>query len=74
MNEGMCVVLFYSTSLAIRGEKIAKGAGIEVKLVPTPRHLSSDCGTALRFKSVDKDAIVKAFKRSRLEYDRISPL
>ncbi len=70
----MHVALFYSTSLAIRAEKIAKDAGIEVKLIPTPRHLSSDCGTALRFKAAGKEAVIKAFKRANLDYDRISPL
>lgn len=43
------VVLFYTTSAAIRGEKLLKGAGLAVKLIPTPRQFSSDCGIALRF-------------------------
>ena len=70
----MYVVLFYSTSLAIRAEKIAKRAGIDVKLIPTPRHLSSDCGTALRFNAEDKDIIIRAFEEANLDYDRISSL
>lgn len=70
----MYVALFYSTSHAIRAEKIAKTAGLEVKLIPTPRHLSSDCGTALRFNARDKDAIISAFERANLDYDRIAPL
>jgi hypothetical protein len=75
MSESeMYVALFYSTSLAIRAEKIAKGAGIDVKLIPTPRHLSSDCGTALRFRADDKDIIIKVFNETKLDYDRISPL
>jgi len=43
------VVLFYTTSAAIRAEKLLKGAGLAVKLIPTPRQFSSDCGIALRF-------------------------
>lgn len=70
----MAVVLFYSTSLALRAEKIAKNAGIKVKLIPTPRHLSSDCGTALRFHNKDKKAIINAFESTNLDYDRISLL
>lgn len=70
----MYVALFYSTSLAIRAEKIAKRAGINVKLIPTPRHLSSDCGTALRFRAEDKDMIVRTFEEAKLDYDKISPL
>lgn len=74
MSNDYCVVLFYSTSLAIRGEKIAKKAGLKVKLIPTPRHLSSDCGTALRFEEKDTDALICAFKDADLDYDRVSPL
>ncbi|MCK4613676.1 MAG: DUF3343 domain-containing protein [Thermoplasmata archaeon] len=73
-NSHFYVALFYSTSLAIRGEKIAKGAEIKVRLIPTPRHLSSDCGIALRFEEKDKDAIIKLFAEAGLDYDQISPL
>jgi len=69
-----CVALFYSTSLAIRAEKIAKNAGLEVKLIPTPRHLSSNCGTALRFHEKDRDMVEKAFDHVELEYDGVFPL
>lgn len=74
MNKNFCVVLFYSTSLAIRAEKVAKNAGIQVKLIPTPRHLSSDCGTALRLKVEDRESIIRAFNVAKIDYDRISPL
>ncbi len=68
------VALLYSTSIAIRAEKICKKAGLKVKLIPTPRHLSSDCGIALRFDEEDKDVVVRSFEEAKLEYDRICPL
>jgi hypothetical protein len=74
MVKNFCVVLFYSTSLAIRAEKVVKSAGIQVKLIPTPRHLSSDCGTALRFKPEDKERIINALNVEKIDYDRISTL
>jgi hypothetical protein len=43
------VVLFHTTSAALRSEKLLKAAGLTVKLIPTPRELSSECGLALRF-------------------------
>jgi hypothetical protein len=43
------VVLFHTTSAALRAEKLALEARCKVKLVPTPREFSSDCGLALRF-------------------------
>lgn len=43
------VVLFYTTSAAMRAEKVLMKAGYAIKLIPTPREFSSDCGIALRF-------------------------
>jgi N-acyl-L-homoserine lactone synthetase len=43
------VVLFYTSSAAIRAERILLKHGWQVKLIPTPREFSSDCGIALRF-------------------------
>jgi hypothetical protein len=43
------VVLFHTTSSAFRAEKLLRDGGLEVKLIPTPREFSSDCGMALRF-------------------------
>lgn len=68
------VALLYSTSLAIRAEKICKKADIRVKLIPTPRHLSSDCGIVLRFEKKDREAVVEALHVSKLDYDQIAPL
>lgn len=48
MSE-LSVVLFHSASHAIRAEKVLKQEGYEIKMIPTPRQLSSDCGMALRF-------------------------
>lgn len=67
------IALVYSTSLAIRAEKVCKMARIKVKLIPTPRHISSDCGIVLRFEEKDRDAVLKVFCDSRIEYDRIVP-
>jgi len=45
------VFLFHTTTSAIRAEKVLKKAGLDVKLVPTPRELSSDCGIALQIEA-----------------------
>jgi hypothetical protein len=45
--------LFDSTSAALRAEKLATAGGVRVKLVPVPRHLSSDCGVCLRLEAAD---------------------
>ena len=43
------VVLFYTNSASIRAEEILRREKLSVKLIPTPRELSSNCGVALRF-------------------------
>ena len=41
------VILVYSPSHALRAEKLLQGATIPCKLIPVPRHLSSDCGVCV---------------------------
>lgn len=49
MGEGaFLVILFKSVHYAIRAEKLIKEAEIPCKLIPVPRHISSDCGVCLR--------------------------
>ncbi|MEW6199859.1 MAG: DUF3343 domain-containing protein [Planctomycetota bacterium] len=68
------VILFHSTSHAIAAERAAKRAGLDVKLVPTPRELSSDCGSALRIAAVDRAACEEALKAAHVPIDRSEPL
>lgn len=68
------VVLFYSTSGAIRAEKLTKEEGLKVKLIPVPRHLSSDCGVCLRFESVDADKVRSILGSAQVEFEDICAL
>jgi hypothetical protein len=68
------VVTFMSTAQAMRAEKISKAAGFEVKLIPTPRHLSADCGNALRCNRKDKQAIADLFKEKVVDYSELVDL
>jgi hypothetical protein len=44
------VVLFGTTSAALRAERVLGKTALRVKLIPVPREYSSDCGIALRFE------------------------
>jgi hypothetical protein len=68
------VVLFYSTSGAIRAEKLTKEARLRVKLIPVPRHLSSDCGVCLRFESADTDEVRSILDGARVEFEEFCAL
>jgi hypothetical protein len=68
------VILVYSTSYAIRAEKILHQAGIASKLIPVPRHLSSNCGVCLRIERADKEAAQKALEAAKMEIEGVHDL
>ncbi|HSR12120.1 MAG TPA: DUF3343 domain-containing protein [Thermodesulfobacteriota bacterium] len=68
------VVLFPSVHFAMRAEKAVKEKGLAVKLIPIPRHLSSDCGVGLRFLWEDKTAIEQILKLAAVPFDSLHPL
>jgi hypothetical protein len=63
------VVLFHTTSSALRAEKILQKEGVIVKLIPTPRELSSDCGIALRFEWDDRERVTSHLIRAGVEHE-----
>ncbi len=73
-SEEYRVVLFYSTSAAIKAESLAKKENLVVKLIPVPRNLSSDCGICLLFRSQDKLVIEDLLNRGKIEYENIYPI
>ncbi len=68
------VVLFHTTSSAIRGEKVAKKAGIECSLIPVPREFSSDCGISLRFDWGDIEEMKDVLNQNNVEISEIREL
>lgn len=65
------VVLVPSTSHAVRAEKILKAAGLECKLIPVPRHLSSDCGVCVRIRQEDREAAVRALETAGVSVEGV---
>ncbi len=65
--SAMGVILFYTTSAAFRAEKALAAQGIAIKLIPTPRTLSSDCGTALQFPWDQRSCVETALAAARVE-------
>ncbi len=72
--EDYGVILTFSTGHSIRAEKILMEAGIETKMIPVPRHLSSDCGVAVRIRQQDREAALKILAREGVSFDRYEPL
>ncbi|MFH1141719.1 MAG: DUF3343 domain-containing protein [Chloroflexota bacterium] len=68
------IVLFHTTSSAMRAEKLLVKAGYPVKLIPTPRQFSSDCGIALRFDWSRHEQVKSVLDLSHVEIDAIHRL
>jgi hypothetical protein len=68
-NNG--IVLFHTSSSAIQAELLLKRAKFFVKLVPTPREYSSDCGIALRFDVSDSKEVQFLLEVAKVEISRI---
>ena len=65
------VVLFHSTAHALRGEKVLQRAGLQIKMIPTPRQISSDCGMALRFERAEREQVAATLQENRVPINGI---
>ncbi len=68
------VILVFSTSHAIHAERVLTRGGFDVKLIPTPRHLSSDCGSAVRIAADAQAKAEQALIDAGVTIDRIERL
>ena len=70
-QDGFSVILVLATSHAMRAEKVLAQADIPCKLIPVPRHLSSDCGVCVRVRRLDRKATVQALKAAQIEMEGV---
>ena len=61
------VALFFTTSAVMQAETLLQRHGIPVRLIPTPRTLSSDCGIAIRFDAGLLDRVQELLQQADLE-------
>lgn len=74
MTVGKGVVLFHSIHTLFQLEKELQRCGLEVEPIPTPRWLSSDCGSALMFSFADVKEVRSAIERMALDVKGIHEL
>jgi hypothetical protein len=72
--SGQGVVLFFSIHAVFELEKSLKAKGIETKPIRTPRHLSSDCGTALQFPLPRREDVEATIAQTEIEIEAIHEL
>ena len=65
------VVLLHSVSEALRAEKLLKAEGVPIKLIPVPRHLSSDCGICVRFERENESKMERILTGNNLQIQGI---
>lgn len=65
------VILFHTNSEVFRAEKLLSSLNLEIKLIPTPREFSSDCGLAIRFDWLLKTEICQILLDNKLDYSEI---
>ena len=67
------VILFKSVSYALKAEKILKQEKLPHKLIPVPKHISSDCGVCLMVHLDVKDKIMAALD-GKVDVERVRAL
>jgi hypothetical protein len=65
------IVTFFNSHHALKAEKVLKESNHKGALVPGPREISPNCGTALRFDYADKDELPVLFKQHFVQYEDI---
>ncbi len=66
------IVLFHTIHDLFRLEAELKKRGVATRAIPTPRELSSDCGSALAFDPAHAQAVREAAAALALETERIT--
>ena len=65
------VILVYSTSHAMRIEKLLADRGIGCKMIPVPRQISSDCGVCVRIGRDQQETAAEVAAAARIEIQGI---
>jgi hypothetical protein len=69
--EACAVILVFSTSHAIRIEKLLKKRAVDCKLIPVPRQISSDCGVCIRIAQRHVETARAAILEAKIEIQDI---
>jgi hypothetical protein len=61
-----CVFVFESIHRVMKAEKLLKGKGIKIDLIPVPREISSDCGVAIELSGDSEAEALQILKENGL--------
>ncbi len=74
MPPSYMVLLVFSTSQALRVEKLLTKGGVPCRLVPTPASLTSTSGVCVRINSVDRELAITILKANGASVDGLHEL
>jgi len=66
VSAAYAVILVDSAGHAVRIEKLLRQYNITCKLIPPPRHLSSDCGVCVRIFKDDMETVSGLLKERQI--------
>lgn len=70
-HDQYAVIIVYSTSHAMRIERLLQEKGITCKMIPVPRQISSDCGVCVRILRSDIKTARQATKEAQVEIEGV---
>jgi len=71
MLDGL--LTFFASHHAIRADKTLRDAGLAAQLIPGPKDLSPNCGTAVRFVYAERERALALLAASHVEVDEVQP-
>ena len=73
-DSGHVVILVHSTSHAVRIERLLTARGVPCRMIPVPRHLSSDCGACVQVAREHAETAHEVVAASGIEVQGIVPV
>ncbi len=67
MTKERSIITFSSTHDALQAERIAREAGIRVRIIPVPRWISTDCNMGMELPIEQKDLLRAKLKAKCIE-------
>lgn len=67
------IITFDSIHHALKAEKMIRSAGLAADAISVPRHLSSDCGIALKIEDSIEDSVVTLMQENGINHRGIHP-
>jgi len=68
-KDKMIVIIMESIHYILKAEKIFKKAGFkEFEIIPVPKEIHSNCGSALKIEKKFKDKAIEILKKNNLKF------